>query len=824
MSRRFAVTIVRAGTVVAALCGVGFTQTALAEESRAESRATIEEIIVTARKREESVQDVPIAMTALTQEIKDSSVRDITDLNAYLPNVIIDNNMARSRGSAINIRGLSYTETDKSFDPPVAVVLDGIFIGTSSGQVIENFDIERLEVLRGPQGTLFGKNTVGGVISAVRSRPTGELGGQIQLTGGKWGQQEVRAIANLPQYGDMLSTKLFYTLIKSDGHMDNTFLDKDGPKKDYQNYGAALLFEPNEQFEALLTVEAYTDDSDIGASKNANDPGFVLCDVYGSCRDPATPDNEYSTDQQNDANFDTTAVSLTMKYDINENLQLVSVSGWRDEDEDTINEFDGSSLPYIWIDNDNTHEQLSTELRLEGTYDKFNFVLGGYLWENKYDQNWVTYGFFWDSVVPGLSTNADTGIPFAVFGIPIPGNAGLTDLCLLELVGALRCDQSVGFASAGLGADFTQLLYQKQKVNSQAVFFQGDYDITDKWTVTAGIRWTREEKEFTGAQSYLAPLSRAGASVDEWAINLAGEPDIFDDSTTWKEWTPKVGANYNFSEDIMFYVSYSEGFHSGGYFGRNQNAQDFANTYDPEYADTWEIGMKSQFFDDTVQLNIAAFYNDFQGKQESTVKLDESTDTVVTVIDNVGSVDYFGAEFELRWVVNQNLNLFASLGLLDAEYNDFCIDLDGAQADVNPTSDCGVIEEAGFTIGGDPLYLAPQDESHLEPKFAPKMTFGAGGTYTIPVGPGALDLHVRYNHIAKQETALDNAEGTELDSADFVNASASYYWDRYRITLYGRNLTDEQREVALPVRPLFQSAQREPGTSWGIEVGVDFGG
>jgi len=809
------------------LVGVATTLPATAQDSASESArrsGVIEEVIVTARKREESVQSVPIAMTALTQEIRDSSVRDLTDLNAYLPNVIIDNNMARSRGSAINIRGLSYTETDKSFDPPVAVVLDGVFIGTSSGQVIENFDLERIEVLRGPQGTLFGKNTVGGVISAVRSRPTGELGGNLQLTGGKWDQRELRTVANLPQVGDMLSTKLFFTQINSDGHMRNVFLGKDGPKRDYQNYGATLLFEPGERFEALLTVETYSDDSDVGASRNANDPGFILCDVYNSCREPGTPRSEYSTDRQNSGSFDTDAVSLTMKYEINESLQLVSVTGWRDEVEDTISEFDGSSLPYIWIDNKNTHEQKSTELRLEGTYDKFNFVFGGFLWENSYQQNWVTHGFFWESVIPGLANNADSGVPFAAFSIPIPGNAGLTDLCLLELVGSLRCDQSVGFASAGLGPNFIQLLFQEQDVNSQAVFFQGDYDVTDKWTVTAGIRWTREEKEFKGAQSYLAPVSKAGLPPEVWAINLAGNLDIFDDSTTWTEWSPKVGANYNFSEDVMFYGSYSEGFHSGGYFGRNQNAADFANTYEPEFAKTWEIGMKSQFFDNTVQLNVSAFYNDFRGKQESTVKIDSSTNTVVTVIDNVGTVDYFGAEFELRWVVNENLNLFASLGLLHAEYDDFCIDLDGAQADVNPTSDCGIVEAAGFTLGGDPLFLAPQDQSSLDPKFAPKMTFGAGGTYTIPIGPGALDLHARYNHIAKQETALDNADGTQLDSADFLNASASYMWDRYRVTVYGRNLTDERREVNLPVPPFFRSSQIEPGTSWGIEVRVDFGG
>ena len=818
MLRILAAPVLGALAFAVVVTGAGLSAPAIAAENLA-----IEEIIVTARKREESAQEVPIAMTALSQEIRDSSVRDITDLNAYLPNVIIEDNAGRSRGSAINIRGLSYTETDKSFDPPVAVVLDGIFIGTSSGQVIENFDIERIEVLRGPQGTLFGKNTVGGVISAYRTRPTGELGGKLQVTGGKWDQREVRAVANLPQVGEMLSTKLFYSLIKSDGHMDNVFLDREGPQKDYQNYGATLLFEPGNRFEALLTVETYDDESDIGASKNANDPGFVLCDAFGSCRDPDTPKNEYETEQPNTAKFDTDAISLTMKFDINDNLQLVSVSGWRDENEDTISEFDGSSLPYIWIDNKNEHEQKSTELRLEGSYEKFNFVLGGYIWDNHYDQNWITYGFFWDTVVPGLSTNADQGIPFAAFGIPLPGTAGLTDLCLLELVGALRCDQSVGFGSSGLGENFTQLLFQEQDVNSQAVFFQTDYDVTDQLTLTAGIRWTREEKEFRGAQSYLAPVSRAGLPAEEWAINLAGDLDIFDDGTTWKEWTPKFGANYRLTEDVMFYVSYSEGFHSGGYFGRNQNAADFANTYEPEFAKSWEIGMKSQFFDNRVQLNLAGFYNDFDGKQESTVKIDSSTNTVVTVIDNVGTVEYLGFEAELRWVVNENFNMFASLGLLDAQYDDFCIDLDGAQADINPTSDCGIVEAAGFNIAGDPLFIAPQDNSDLDPKFAPEVTFGIGGTYSLAIGPGSLDLHARYNHVGKQASALNNADGTGLASGDWLHASATYAWDRYRVTVYGRNLTDEQREFDNPVTPFFQNASLEPGTSWGVEVGVDFG-
>ncbi len=797
---------IRSLTILAFILGTLGFSTAYAEESH----AVLEEIIVTARKTEESVQDVPIAMTALNMEMQDSSVRDITDLNAYLPNVIIEDSSARSRSSSINIRGLAYTESDKSFDPAVAVALDGIFIGTSSGQIIENFDVERVEVLRGPQGTLFGKNTVGGVIQAFRTRPTGEGGGKIQVTAGEWDAIEIRGVLNLPQIADSLSTKFFYTSIKNDGYMDNTFLGTEGPEKDYQNFGATFLYE-TDRFEALLTVETYDDGSDIGEAKNANDPGFTLCDVYGSCRVPGTGKYDYSTDQDNEAQYDTDAVTLTMRFDINENLELVSTTGWRDETEDYISELDGSSLPYIWIDNDNLHEQKSTELRLEGTYEKFDFVAGIYLWENEYEQNWITYGSFWGSVVPGLINNA-----------PIAPGLGFVDLCLLEALGALRCYQGVGFGSAGLGENFTQNLHQNQEVNSEAIFFQGNYHINDQWTVTLGVRHTREEKEFFAAQSYLVPLEFALIPVEQWAINAAGEPDVFQGKQDWSETSPKVGVDYKMNDDVMFYGSYSEGFHSGGYFGRNQNAQDFANTYEPEYAESWEFGMKSQWFDNTVQLNIAAFYNDFEGKQESTVKIDSTTNTVVTVIDNVGNVEYTGLEIEARWVVNENFNLFMSLGLLDAEYDEFCIDLDGAQPDVNPTSDCGVVEAAGTSTLGEQLWLAPNDETGKDVKYAPEYTFGFGGTYTIPIGPGELDIHARYNKVDTQATSLANSPGSELDARDFVNASLTYVWDRYRVSAYGRNLTDEGGEFDGPIANFFQRSFIEPPKSWGIEFAMEF--
>ncbi|MDA1075411.1 MAG: TonB-dependent receptor [Proteobacteria bacterium] len=762
------------------------------------SNLAIEEIIVTAQKRQESVQKVPIAITALTEELRDATVRNLTDVNGYAPNVNIAAHPGRTRGSAIQIRGISYSETDKSFDSPIAVVLDGIFMGTSSGQIIENFDVDRIEILRGPQGTLFGKNTVGGVINIIRSRPTGELGGKLQITGGEWGQQEIRGVLNVPTLGEMLSTKLFYTNIQSDGHMKNTFIGGDGPEKDYVNYGAAFLLEVGENFDAVLTVERYEDDSDLGANTNENYPGeHVLCDgVYSSgyvnpdgasCfDDPGNGEGEFSTNQMNVASFDQDAVTLEMNFDINDNLRLVSVTGWRDDLEDYIQELDGSSLPHIWIDNDNTHEQLSTELRLEGSYDRFNFSTGIYLWRAEYAQDWVTFGDFWQSLVPGFANNA-----------PVAPGLGLTDLCLLELVGTLRCDQAVGLGSAGLGDNFVQKLHQDQEVESEAVYFQGDWLINDQWTLTAGLRWTKETKDFVGNQSYLAPVSRA--YIDNY-VNFAGQPDVADLSEEWTELSPKAGVSYAMTDDIMFYLSYSEGFHSGGFFGRNQDTKDFNNTYDPEYANSWEAGMKAQFFENRVQLNVTAFHNDFQDKQEASIKQDPSTLTVVTVIDNVGSATYMGLEAELRWVVSANFNMFATAGLLDAEYDEFFTDIDGA-------------------IGG----FNPADYSHLTPRFAPDSTFGIGGTYSLPIGPGSLDLHARYYYIDDQEGALDNNPRGSVDAQNRVSASLSYGWDKYRLTVFGRNLTDDIVTGAVDIGGLFGLGSEQPGRSWGIEFYAQFG-
>ena len=251
----------------------------------------------------------------------------------------------------------------------------------------------------------------------------------------------------------------------------------------------------------------------------------------------------------------------------------------------------------------------------------------------------------------------------------------------------------------------------------------------------------------------------------------------------------------------MFYATYKEGFQSGGFFGRNQNVADFKNTYDPEYAKTLELGMKSLLMDKRVQLNIAAFRNDFEDKQEDTIKLDPSTKTVVTVIDNVAGVLYQGLEIESRFLVNESFEAFVNVGLLDAEYDGFIADLDGANAE-------GLVE--------------PTNNDYLTPKYAPEMTASFGGTYTADLGDGELQLFAKYSFVDELYSITDNRDVGKVPSTEKIDASITFLKDNYKISLFGRNLTDEITSPVRDISSLMIFGSPSVGTVYGITLSANF--
>jgi len=777
------------GSLPIFLLSSGISTPVLAEEGRSLS---IEEVVVTARKQEESAQDIPIAITALTAELENSSVRDLTDLNGYSPNVIVGEDGGRGGGGAnINIRGLSPTRSDdNSFDAPIAVVVDEIYLGTLAGQLMENFDLERIEVLRGPQGTLFGKNTVGGVINVVRSRPTGETGGKFKLTAGKDGQQEVRAVFNTA-ISDTLAVKLFGTAISTDGYMKNVTTGNDVADRDYHNIGATFLWEPTDDFDLLLTAEVFRDDGTLNAFQtNYNTPpgllpapppgspendysgGFLTCAIFGTCRTSLDRPSVSENDKDNDFSLDTDALTMKMTYELNENITLVSVTGYRDVEEYRIYDFDASAAPMITIERWNEYDQLTQEFRLEGQWDNLTLTAGLYYFNNEFEQDWVTGDSFW-------------GILFGA----VAADPGIWGACTVGALAPVWCDS--GLSSIPLGETVTQILYETQETTSYAAFFQMDYRFAEQWILTAGLRWTREEKDFIAGQAYLSNVAR------QRARNF---PEYADLSQEWTETSPKIGLTYEINEDSLAYISYAEGFKSGGFFGVNQNTRDFVrDQYDPEYANSWEAGYKSQHMDNRLRLNLTYFHNDFEDKQESFVALDPDTKTVATVFDNAASVIYKGWELEAQYVFNEYFRGFVNYGYLDAEYDEFF-------TDVNPNDAVTIVEDA----------------SYLTPRNAPEFTWGIGGTLSIPMGEGSLDIFAKYTKIDEVDTNLLNLTQAKVDEREDVAASVGYYTENWSVVAFGKNLTDERFETFFPIATLFAAGNVNRPRTYGVEFSYAF--
>ncbi|MBT3831448.1 MAG: TonB-dependent receptor [Gammaproteobacteria bacterium] len=762
----------------------------------------IEEIVVTSRKVEESSQAVPLAITAISEELASSTIRDLSDLNGFAPNVQIDSNGGRSGGAVINIRGISPTRSDdNSFDAPIGVMIDGIYMGTTAGQILENFDLERVEILRGPQGTLFGKNTVGGVLNVIRSRPTGEYGARMKATVGSDGQQELRAVVNLPLIDDKLAAKIFATSIGDDGYYRNITTGDNSGEKDYQNIGATFLWTPNDRFEATLTVETFQDDSLLNAYQtNYNvspgviappsaeaaargegdySGGFATCTSYdpSTCRDTLKTPGHSENDTTNNASLDTDAITLNMRYEINDHLTLVSVTGSREVDEYRIYDFDGSAADYITIERWNEYEQFSQELRIDGSWDTLTLTAGLYYWRSEFEQDWVTGGGFWASLFGAVAYD-----PF-LFSL-CQGSNGLDGI-----FAPISCD--LGISSVAPGANVTQILYEQQDTDSVAAFAQVEWQFAEDWTLTAGLRWTREEKDFIAGQSYLSNEERQ---------RLRNFPGYSDLDNEWTETSPKLGLTYQLTDDSIVYGSYSEGFHSGGFFGVNQNLRDFErDQYDPEFAENWEIGYKSMHMDNRLRLNLTAFYNDFTDKQESFVALDPDTKTVASKFDNAGSVIYKGFEMEAEYLVNENLKIFFNYGYLDAEYDEF-------ETDINATDGVDLIEDA----------------THLTPRNAPESTLGIGGTFSYPIGNGDLEIYAKFARVGDIETSLTNAPLGRIDERDDVSASIGYYTEQWSVVAFGRNLADDEFEAFTPIATLFAVGSINRGRTFGLELAFEF--
>lgn len=747
-----------------------FTQAALAADGTAATDPPqLEEIVVTAQKRSQNLQDVPLAVSVVTAAgLERYASPTIADLSGAVPNLYVHPTPGGASVLAVSIRGIQYAENEKTFEPPVGVVLDGVFLGTAQGGLLQSFDVERIEVLRGPQGTLFGRNTTGGAINAVRSRPTGELGGKVAATLGSFDRREVRAVLNLPIVEDVLAGKMSFAYERLDGVRNVAIAGKRDGDRRYWSGSGTLLFTPTTDIELLLTYDHVWDHGEsppvypiLQSTPTVlpTDPAIVLppdtpCAAYGFC--PPRDFRHSRIDSENIAHNDLDAITLNASWTIDDNLKLVSVTGYRDSRESVVNDFDATELLIFRADIPTSdEEQFSQELRLEGELGRWVDFVAGFFY---FDANIHSH------VIRHTNLGYITGNP-ALLGVLSPIYPGATNS------GAARYD------------------YDSR---SYAAFAQADLRLTDSFTVIVGGRYTIDEKDIY-FRRYNPDDTVTGPA--QGALILQS----IDTGETWKKFTPRVALTYDFGARRIGYVSFTRGYNAGGYSGRAADVTT-VGPYDPETVDAYEVGFKLEALNRTLRLNVAAFRNDYQDKQEEVTAAITTPPFFGTSITNASSARIQGIEVEATAVPAEGLNVSASFGYLDAEYEDFIGNITGR----------GVTDNSGLRLRRTPEYTAT-----------------VSGDYTFPIGADEISLGARYRYVDSLELAVTNDPFGHVPAGGFLDASIGYGMQRggthWTIKAYGRNLTDTIRQnVYFRTGGFLSFASANRGREAGLELTAKF--
>lgn len=450
-----------------AICA--YAPPALAQETQDPAAIDANAIIVSARRRTETLQDTPIAITAVNAAmLENKAAVNIGDLQGAAPGLLITQQNSGAQAANISIRGLTYADIEKSQTPTVGVVVDGVTIGTNTGQLQDAFDIAQIEVLRGPQGTLFGANTIGGVVNITRTQPTMEPGAKTEFTYGRWNTWAAKAILNYGD-GETWGIKAWYFHNETDGFYYNKTLGADAGWSKGDSYGASLLFKPaGSSFDAQLTVENVDQTFDPVVSNIANSSElFCAFEPAEECNRNTTTDLYTVFGDTAKSTYKAPDATLHMNFDLG-GVKITSITGWRHSREKQTQDFDGSSVDLYYTDRRQHYTQWSQELRLSGNlFDGFDYVVGGYLFDSKYDLTQWTRVFGFDSSIP--PTEFDTNPQ-----------------------------------------------YVKGRTESYAVFGDFNWAFADRWRLSFGGRWSHDNKKLTNSYALSGLIGSGDASFSKF--------------------------------------------------------------------------------------------------------------------------------------------------------------------------------------------------------------------------------------------------------------------------------------------------------------------
>ena len=719
----------------------------------------LEEIIVTARKRQESMQDVPASISALSAgDLARRFDSDVRDFAGSSPNIVIDDTQQGPGGvAAIYIRGVGVADIEKSVDPAVGVVFDDVYIGQSSGSLLKAIDIDRVEVLRGPQGTLFGRNATGGIINLARSRPTYDLTGKARVTYGRFDTLKVEGVASTG-LSDKVAVKVSGAYEKSDGYFYNRFYDQPGQRSEFYAIAGALLFEPTDNLRFQISYDHQSTKQDPPQLVAINRPTDLFCTAYAQCSPspgvPTSGDPYVSVSNgrlEKNATFKLDMAVAKATYDLSSDMQLDYIFGWLKTNETIHQDFDSAPLTLYHTDRPARWRQTTNELRLtKGGTGPLTFVLGAYLWDSRYTINLKNYIGF----VPG---------------VPLLTSA----------------------------QDVTQTN------KSWAIYGEADYKLFDKLTLTLGARYTKDKKTSLVNDK---PIFIYGSLVEANPVaviqpSLAGGQIVMTSpvKANWSKFTPRVSLRYAFTDDTMAYALWSRGYRGGGFNGRPATIGAATVPYDPETLDNYEVGFKTQFAGGRVRLNGAAFmmkYKDMQ--QDLDVPAPGTSTGRENRTINASSAEFKGVELDLTAQLNRNLRLNGNVGYLDAKYKNFTGDIFSTGTPVDATflkirrapkwtwsagatyeTDIG--DNASAWITGDVHYIGPHEITFLN-----NPNLRNGGQY-------------------------------------LVDASINARFNKTTVSVFGKNLADEKGwTIGYDVQNIWSYAAPRPRRTYGVAVTQTF--
>jgi len=725
----------------------------------------LEEIFVTARKIEESIQEIPVSVTALTGEgLKDAGVTEFSEIAQLTPNFDVRTDDVRGEFSAeLTIRGQTTTTSDLTIDQAVGINVNGVPITRGTNLFGNLFDIEQIEILRGPQGTLFGKNTTGGLVSVTTRAPQlGEFSGYVEGTAGNFDRTDIEAVLNIP-LGETTALRLGVASTERDGFgegvsSDGTLTGVDLADDNEEFFRASFLYQPNDSFSLRINADTHEVDENgsiiralISSFPIAFSPPitdfFQGADFSDGVVLPHSDEPTVTAEEDN--------INATIEVDFGA-VTLTSVTGYREQ----VSQTDLNFTPLGAIIIGQNSELITQELRFSGGNDAIQWQAGVFISSEEGD-------------------DANNTV----------GRAQVT---------AVEND-------------------------SASVFAQGNFSLTEQLSLTAGLRFTEDDRsvdlqELGVLGGAIAPaIAEFGTTTLADGVVILNDPAVttIQNEADFGEASWTVALDYQVTDNTLLYGSISRGFRSGGIDGDG----DLSTEVDPEIVDNIELGIKTDLLGDKLRFNAALWFSDYTDIQIQSFALDATVagtqGVPVAVLANAAEATLGGFEAELQWFPTSSFTLNAGVGFTDGDFDEFL--------------------EPMLAIPGDPSSLFLNDRSD-EPVGGPELQFNLTGRYQFNLGgntQGAVQLTYSYLDeqvlAAPDVIALVEQSGAgfgSVDAIDLINGQVDFQiGDSVNVALFGKNITDEEYfSTGFALEVFGGLAQRVvgPPRTFGVRVRYDF--